>query len=78
MKWWPRSKPQQAASPSEDARCSLEQAHRALADAEALHRAADDLTRRADEVGDRWRETAARNHIAEALVDSIRRKVKHP
>lgn len=66
------------ACPSEDARCALEQAHRALADAEALGRAADDLTRRADAVGDRWRQTRETNHVAEAVVESIRRKVRHP
>jgi hypothetical protein len=66
------------AEPSEDARHAVEQAHRQLADAQALGRAAEDLVRRADESRDRWLETRQRNHVAEAVVESIRRRVQHP
>lgn len=71
---WPRRRER---LPSEDARHAVEHAHRQLADAQALGRAADELGRRADELSDRWRETARVNHVAEAVVESIRRRVRH-
>ena len=75
MRWpWQRCRSQ----PSEDARHAFEQAHRQLADTRALHRAAEDLNRRADEISDRWRETREINHIAEAAVEAIRRRARHP
>lgn len=51
---------------------------RHLADAQALGRAADDLNRRAAEVHDQWRETKEVNHVAEAVVDLITRRMRHP
>lgn len=74
MTRWRRRKPQ----PSEDAKHALEQACRQLADTQALGEAADDLARRADESHCRWQEARQRNHVAEAVVESIRRKVQHP
>jgi len=64
--------------PSEDARHALGQAERQLADARALGRAADDLIRRGDEVGERWRQTRDVNHVAEAAVKAIMRKARLP
>lgn len=74
MRWpWRRRE----VSPSEDARSALEQAHRALTDAQRLGEAADDLKRRADTVSDQWRETREVNHVADAVVESIRRRAQH-
>jgi hypothetical protein len=77
MRWWPfrRRRP---ASPSDEARCALEQAQRALADAQRLGRAADDLGRRADEIRDQWQAARDRNHVAEAVVESILRRARRP
>jgi hypothetical protein len=54
------------------------EADRALADAERLGRAADDLTRRAGAVGDRWRETREVNHFREAFEETFTRRARHP
>lgn len=70
---WPWQHPQEP-RPSEDARHALGQARRQLVDTERLDAAADDMGRRADEIGDRWQETRRRNHVAEAVVESIRRR----
>lgn len=53
------------------------EADRAIADARTLGRGADDLLRRADAVGERWRQTREVNHVAEAVVESIRRRARH-
>ena len=74
MRWpWRRT-----VQPSEDARHAVEQAHRSLKDAQALGRAADDLTRRGDEIGERWQYTRDTNHVADAAVKAIMRKARHP
>jgi len=68
---WPWSREPR---PSEDARHALVHARRQLVDTDRLDAAADDMTRRADLIGDRWEETRRRNHVAEAVVESIRRR----
>lgn len=78
MRWWPWRRSQPVAEPSEDARHAVEHSRRQLADTERLDRAVDDLARRADDVSDQWQETRARNGIAEAAIDSIMRRVRHP
>lgn len=76
MRWPFRRRVHRGPTPSEDARSALEQAHRALSDAHRLGEAADDLKRRADEVHDQWQETAERNHVIEAVVDTIQRRAR--
>ena len=59
-----------------DAHYEVDVAHmnRALTDARHLGRAAEDLARRAETLSDEWRETRRTNHVAEAVVESIRRR----
>lgn len=71
MRLWPfRRRPE---GPSEDARCALQQAQRALVDAEAQDRYADELKHRAEETRVEWHITRTRNHFAEAIAESMRR-----
>lgn len=80
MRWpWGRS-----ACPSDDERRDLEHAQRSLRDAQALgryageiSRQAEELDRHATEVRDGWRETKQTNHVAEAVVETILRRVRH-
>ena len=76
MRIWPFTRRRQPC-PSEDARCALRQAQRALVDAEAQGRYADELKHRAEESRVEWHATRARNHFAEAIAESMRR-ARHP
>jgi galactokinase len=64
--------------PSEDAQHAVEHAERALTDAQALGRYADDLTRRGDEMRERWQQTRDTNHVAEQAVKAIMRRARLP
>lgn len=66
MKWWPFSKRRQ--EQGEDLDDAIRQAERALRDAHALNCRADNVTGR---LADTW----ARNHIAQAVADTIRGKL---
>lgn len=70
---WRRHPP----APSEDARAAVQQADRALRDAHRLAEHINEVSFRADAVARRADEVRARNHFAEAIEDSIRRRVRH-
>lgn len=63
--------------PSEDARTAVQQAGRALQDADRLAEHISEVASRAHRVADRADEVRRVNHIAEAVMESMRR-VQHP
>ena len=74
MRLWPRRRRPQV---DLDMDAALWEADRALSDAQAQGRYAEDLGHRAEEVRDRWRDTHDHNHVAEAFVETIMRRVRH-
>lgn len=66
MKWWPFSRRRQ--EQGEDLDDAIRLAERTLRDAKQLHCRADDVTGR---LADTW----SRNHIAQAVADTIRGKL---
>lgn len=63
--------------PSEDARAAVQQAGRAIRDTERLTEHIGEVATRAHQVAARADEVRRVNHIAEAVMESMRR-VQHP
>lgn len=73
MNWWPfpHHRAPREGHPSPEAADAAAEAARARRDFDAL-------TGRADEATARLAETHRRNHIAEAVSESIKRRIRHP
>ena len=75
MRWpWPR----RVSRPSQDAQAAVDQVGRALRDVDRLAEHITEVSERANAVARRADEVRARNHVAEAVIESIRRQVSHP